>query len=307
VESELGHGSTFSFTLPLERARSAVVETAEPAADAPSVAGSLVLLVEDNPVNRELALAMLRQLGCDVETAANGREAVQVLERISYDAVLMDCQMPVMDGYEATAEIRRREAAKATGARIPIIALTANAVQGDRERCLAAGMDDYLSKPFKNSELAAALARSIDLGSKGRDAGHGTADTNAETEMPETPTDPSTLDQTTIDGLRALESPDHPTLVADLMGTYVNNSDELLDDLRSALEDQNAERVNRSAHALKSSSANVGALPLSALCRELEAMGREGDLAGAKDLFERLVAEHHRVIAALHSQGLIET
>jgi signal transduction histidine kinase/DNA-binding NarL/FixJ family response regulator len=307
VESELGHGSTFSFTLPLERAQLAVVATAEPTSDAPNVAGTSVLLVEDNPVNRELALAMLRQLGCEVEAVANGREAVLVLERMSYDAVLMDCQMPVLDGYEATAEIRRREAVKGNAARIPIIALTANAVQGDRERCLAVGMDDYLSKPFKNSELAAALGRWVDPGSEGREGSDCEGDTNAEPDRPQTPTDSSALDQATLDGLRALESPDHPTLVADLMATYLNNSAELLDATRAALEAQDAEGVNRSAHALKSSSANAGALPFSTLCRELEAMGREGDLAGAKDLFERLLAEHRRVIAALRSQGLTES
>jgi HPt (histidine-containing phosphotransfer) domain-containing protein len=121
----------------------------------------------------------------------------------------------------------------------------------------------------------------------------------------EAPAESPPLDLSTIDGLRALESPNRPTLVADVMRVYVDSSSELIDDLRASVEDRNAEGVSRGAHALKSSSANVGALPLAALCQELETMGREGNLAGAKDFFERLVLEHRRAIGALQSEGLI--
>ena len=124
----------------------------------PAATGSprLVLLVDDNAVNQKVGAKMLEKMGCRVDMASNGLEAVDAWARVPYEIIFMDCQMPEMDGYEATAEIRRREPA---GSRIPICALTANAMQGDREKCLKAGMDDYVSKPMKPDDLRAVLAR----------------------------------------------------------------------------------------------------------------------------------------------------
>jgi len=116
-----------------------------------------ILLVEDNPVNREVAVGMLESLGCSAHAAENGWQALQAMNNDAFDAVLMDCQMPVMDGLTATAELRRREQ-NSGGARLPIIALTANTMEGDRERCLAAGMDGFLVKPLDREQLATALA-----------------------------------------------------------------------------------------------------------------------------------------------------
>jgi CheY-like chemotaxis protein len=115
-----------------------------------------VLLAEDNPVNQKLATLMLSKLQCSVDLAVDGREAVRLFEQLPYDCVFMDCQMPELDGYGATREIRAREK---EGAHIPIIAVTANAMAGDREKCLAAGMDDYIAKPVRASDLAKALQR----------------------------------------------------------------------------------------------------------------------------------------------------
>jgi CheY-like chemotaxis protein len=116
-----------------------------------------VLVVEDNPVNQRLVKAMLTRLGLDTDSANNGMEAVTMLMQARYDAVLMDCQMPVMDGYQATMEIRRSQSA---GTRhVPIIALTANVMEGDRQKCLDAGMDDYLSKPYSLHDLEKMLTR----------------------------------------------------------------------------------------------------------------------------------------------------
>ena len=124
--------------------------------------GPKILLVEDNPVNREVAVGMLESLGCATDAAENGWLAIEAMNAASYDAVLMDCQMPVMDGLTATGEIRRREQTSGA-ARVPVIALTANAMEGDRERCLAAGMDDFLSKPFTQQQLATLLRRWLAL------------------------------------------------------------------------------------------------------------------------------------------------
>lgn len=120
--------------------------------------GGRVLVVEDNPVNQEVVLAMLGLLGYRAEAVADGRQALAALAQQDYDLVLMDCCMPVMDGFAATAELRRRESADGSR-RLPVIALTANVIKGFREQCLAAGMDDYLGKPFNSKQLGAVLAR----------------------------------------------------------------------------------------------------------------------------------------------------
>ncbi|MCB1915778.1 MAG: response regulator [Rhodocyclaceae bacterium] len=163
VDSTPGRGSMFWFTIRAatavdapERDGAAEVGTDGHGGDRPDLAGLEVLLAEDHPVNQEIARIMLESLGCRVTVAANGRAAVEAFSGGRFDVVLMDCQMPEMDGFEATYRIRAKEQA---GARTPILALTANAMAGDREQCLAAGMDDYLSKPIQTDELGAALAR----------------------------------------------------------------------------------------------------------------------------------------------------
>jgi CheY-like chemotaxis protein len=126
------------------------------------------LLVEDNAVNLKVATRMLERLGCRVDKAGNGKEAVEMVGSLPYDLVFMDCHMPEMDGYEATREIRRRET---DGRRHIIVAMTANALKGDREKCLEAGMDDYISKPIQKDDLTAALARYATVGRAGEPAG----------------------------------------------------------------------------------------------------------------------------------------
>jgi CheY-like chemotaxis protein len=168
LESQAGQGSLFWFEIALEVASAPAAEPAEPGASdaagarAATLAGPLrILVAEDHEPNQRLAMLMLESLGHRADYAANGREAVAAWERSDPDIIIMDCQMPGMDGFEATREIRRREAARSTdGARrVHIVALTANAVKGDSERCLAAGMDDYLSKPYTAQQLGAVLNR----------------------------------------------------------------------------------------------------------------------------------------------------
>ena len=156
VESAPGQGSRFWFRVPLPRDTSPKREAGTDATPALR-SGIRVLLAEDNGVNRKIAARLLEKLGCIVDTAGDGREAVLKATSRSYDVVFMDCQMPELDGYEATIELRRREAGSTR--RIPVIALTANAMKGDRERCLAAGMDDHVPKPVRSENLVTALRR----------------------------------------------------------------------------------------------------------------------------------------------------
>ncbi|MBH9413157.1 response regulator [Pseudomonas aeruginosa] len=157
AESKDGSGSTFTLEIPLPFQQSPAHRQQAAGDAAPVAAGQEILLVEDNPVNQTVIEAMLRSLGYRVTLVADGIQAVRSAERQRYDAILMDCRLPVRDGYSATREIRAQE----NGRRVPIIALTANALQGDRENCLQAGMNDYLAKPFKRAELQRILQRWI--------------------------------------------------------------------------------------------------------------------------------------------------
>ncbi|MFK8050764.1 MAG: response regulator [Halioglobus sp.] len=167
VESAVGSGSTFRFTAKLEKASEDSNRIEQPVASLEStmkvekLAGAHILMCEDNEVNQEVTRLHLERLGCHVEVVEDGQAGLEHFEKGSYDVILMDCQMPRMDGFEATRSIRKIEAQRGNGARIPIVAITAFAMEGDRERCIDAGMDDYLSKPFTIERLAQALNSAI--------------------------------------------------------------------------------------------------------------------------------------------------
>jgi signal transduction histidine kinase/DNA-binding response OmpR family regulator len=266
-----------------------------------------VLLAEDNPVNQEVASSMLESLGCRVTVAATGREAVTALARAAYDVVLMDMQMPEMDGLEATRAIREREAHTGSG-HTPIIALTANAFAQDCAACLAAGMDDYLSKPFTLGQLHGTLVRwlppqtSVPL--PPTPAAHNAPPISTDPDSQQALSQPHTtsLDPRPLDALRALQQPDGPDVLGNVLRAYLRSAPQLLATLREALTRGEAAAVRQAAHSLKSSSANVGAVALAAHCKELEAMGRANTLNTANTVFEHLEAEYALVEAALTAE-----
>ena len=265
--------------------------------------GGQVLLVEDNLVNQDIGAAMLGAAGLRVDVANNGIEAVALFGRKRYDLILMDCQMPEMDGFAATAEIRMREAATGV-ARTPIVALTANAMQGDRERCLAAGMDDYLAKPFSKPQLAAMVLRwnknpvaaggdpSAATGSGAAAIAGVALAVTAEDAVP-------TLDQSALANIRALERPGTPSLLGRVVERYVTDAARLYGQMQTALAGCDAAALARAAHTLKSASANVGAHRPAALCKALETGARAGDLAGCAPLLEQLQPQLEQVGDAL--------
>ncbi len=265
-----------------------------------------VLLVEDNLVNQDIGAAMLGAAGLRVDLANNGIEAVALFGRKRYDLILMDCQMPEMDGFAATAEIRMREAATGV-ARTPIVALTANAMQGDRERCLAAGMDDYLAKPFSKPQLAAMVLRwnknPVEVGGKPPAAtGSGAAAVAEAAPAVAAEDEAPTLDQSALANIRALERPGSPSLLGRVVERYVTDAARLYGQMQAALAGCDAEALARAAHTLKSASANVGAHRPAASCKALEAGARSGNLAAAAALLRQLQPQLEQVSEALRAE-----
>ena len=244
--------------------------------------GPTILLVEDNPVNREVAVGMLESLGCTADAAENGWMALRAMNTATYDAVLMDCQMPVMDGLAATGEIRRREQASGA-ARVPIIALTANAMEGDRERCLAAGMDDFLSKPFTQQQLATLLRRWLALRA-----------------LPETERrDLSRLPLIDAGVLRNIAALAKPALLNSMIDLYLQHSPDLVGAIETAAANMQSEALSQAVHTLKSSTSNLGGTRLTMVAKECEALVREGAVTQVAPMVVRIRKEHQEFCAAL--------
>ena len=246
-----------------------------PALCAPSTPASShterVLLAEDNMINQKVALRQLAKIGYQADAVANGNEVLEALKRIPYNIILMDCQMPDLDGYDTTRRIRREQTRP-----IHIIAMTANAMKGDREKCLDAGMNDYVTKPVKTEELQAALGRwqpapavkhAFDLGQL-RDAGD------------------DDLDE----------------MQATLVALFLDQAAELMPRLADAVTDGSASEVNVVAHKLTGSSASCGMAAMVTALRELEQMGRTGDLTAAAAVHQRVLSafDETRHFLALH-------
>ncbi|MBL8486345.1 MAG: response regulator [Rhodocyclaceae bacterium] len=260
------------------------VAEAVPASEHGRLAGR-VLLAEDNPVNQRVARAMLGQLGLAVELANHGEEALALASREEFDLVLMDCHMPVMDGFAATASLRRLEAGR--GGHLPVVALTANAMEGDRDRCLAAGMDDYLAKPYTMAQLEQVLRRWL----KSPEA----AGPPPEPAAAQEPLDPKVLDQ-----LNELDP--SGALAREIMQVYLASSAPLMAEVGQSVESGDGDALRRTAHSLKSSSANVGGGALSALFRELERLGRESRPGEAGPVLAEARREYERLCAAIRER-----
>jgi CheY-like chemotaxis protein len=252
----------------------------------------VVLLVEDNLVNQKLAALTLRRLGFETDTANDGRAAIEAATKRRYSAILMDCQMPILDGFGATRRIRELEFGD-----VPIIAMASSTTQADRQRCSEAGMNDCLTKPLKPADLERVLARWVES-SPAPERATTTMETGG-TPMNDVK---SVLDRTVIATLRELGGEDDPGLFTELVNMFLADTPERLQAMIEALDKRDPTALERAAHALKSSSANLGALGLSGLFREIEAAGREKDLARAASLVERTRPEFERVEAALRSE-----
>jgi CheY-like chemotaxis protein len=242
-----------------------------------------VLLAEDNPVNQQVAAAILERLGLRVDVAGNGKEALEQLALLPYDLVLMDCEMPEMDGYAATAEIRRRT----TGAqRIPIVAMTAHAMEGDRERCLAAGMDDYVTKPVNPAVIEAVIRRWIRT----------SRDRNG---TPPAVEAAAALDPQRLTQLRSTLGSGDGSLFRRVVEAFLADTRARLAALRQALDRDDREAVRQLAHTLRGSCLNLGAQRMTEVATALERVPAEERPAVAPPLVAELEAEFRRAEPAL--------
>ena len=242
-----------------------------------------ILVAEDNAVNQRLALLLLEKLGCRADVARTGLEVVEAVRAQPYDLVLMDVEMPEMDGIEATRRIR---IAGRHGATLPrIIAVTANAMQGDRDACLAAGMDDYLTKPIRLEELDAALRR---------------CEPRAAVMSAPLPRVADVLELNALEQLREAGGAD---FVDELAGAFLAATPSLIETLRSACVDGDAQQLHRGAHTLKAQARTFGAGSLADACQRLEALGAAGTLNGAAELVEQIAEEYGRAAAAIETIG----
>lgn len=313
VESKVGVGSTFHFTARFKTrlAKSPVEPQPVPDTASPEQRTSplLVLLAEDNPVNQRVAVGLLTKLGHHVVVAENGREALAAFSTQRFDIVLMDVQMPEMDGLQATEAIRDIE--RGSARRTPIIALTARALVGDRERCLAAGMDAHVTKPFDARQLDEAIQRFIPCTRPGEDRMPAAAEANTApapgvASNPHTRTDGEFMDsalfainsieQSAIDraSLDARVEGD-VELLSELIELFLDTTPRLIADIEGGILQRDIKVVQHSAHALKGAMLSIGAAQAAHAALQLETLEPAGDMTPARELLERLVREFERL------------
>ena len=244
-----------------------------------------ILIVEDNIVNKNVALHQLQKLGHAADSAENGRLALQAMRCAPYDVVFMDCQMPELDGYEATREIRRIEG---SDRHTWIVAMTAHSLEGDREKCLAAGMDDYLSKPAKIEDLRVALERYDGI-------------RGIEKEVRECGSTPA-VDLTLLAGLRDLDGSGDDSIVGNLIDLFLESTPAAMAEAKSAAMQQLAPQLGRAAHTLKGSCSNFGAERMREVCQRLESLASTGTTDGAPELLEQIEREFHYVRLTLERE-----
>jgi PAS domain S-box-containing protein len=279
VDSTLGEGSTFSFTIRCELGcedelhQRAILARIHSVVHEPATRSLRVLVAEDNAINRKVAIGLLDQLGYAADVVANGAEVIEILEKRTYDLVFMDLHMPVMDGLTTTRNIASRWP---DHHRPVIIAMTADAMQGDRERCMASGMDDYISKPVSLESLGTVLAR------WGR-------------VMPSTT--PRAGDPTIID--REIFETYGAELMRELLQTFIATVPPRLAEMRHLAAQQQAARLSEEAHTLKGAGLNMGANQFAAICRGIEEQGRRGELAGIDALLVELEQSYEQSRLAL--------
>jgi CheY-like chemotaxis protein/HPt (histidine-containing phosphotransfer) domain-containing protein len=249
-----------------------------------------ILVVEDNSTNRKVALHQLQKLGYSADAVANGIEAVETLARVPYDIVLMDCFMPEMDGFEATKQIRRREG---ESKHTTIIALTAGALESDRQRCFSAGMDDYISKPIREEKLAAVLDRWVQPGPEIRQTAPMTEEDNPSTD--------AVLDKV-LERIREFRAGSDPGLFVEFIDGVISDTEESIKQLGLALSEGDTETLSNRAHTLKSICGSIGAKGMMEICEYIEERARAGSVSGFHTLIGSLKEDFVSIRRILESE-----
>lgn len=251
----------------------------------------------------------METFGCDVDVANNGKEAVHAFVSGKYDLIFMDCRMPEMDGYEATRIIREKEkrimseteiSDAMRSLHIPIIALTAHAIDSFRQRCLDAGMDDYLSKPFTRNQIGEVLKRWLSETESVREQQPLSPN---QVSVEESPRLSCPVDSDILDEIRFIEKQGSPNFMRQIIGTYLRDSAKLLQAIREAVSQNDSDAIREIAHSFKSASGNMGATGLASLCKEMEDMGRANMTEAAGELLPKIEAEYERVRKALIAES----
>ncbi|HKS37219.1 MAG TPA: PAS domain S-box protein, partial [Verrucomicrobiae bacterium] len=254
-----------------------------------------ILVAEDNPINQKVAIGLLDKLGYRAEAVANGPEVMRATELVSYDIIFMDCQLPEMDGYKTTSEIRRREAARHNNRkRTYIIAMTAHAMRGAREKCLEAGMDDYISKPVHLETLRTVLDKAV----------HEVQSPKPVAAKPDTKGTDVMIDQSALITLRTLRQPGKPDPVSELIDIFLRDTPGRLSEMKTAVEQYDAYSLELVAHSLRGCSSSVGACRMAEICSQLEEHARLGSIQIASHVLKQLDQEFNNVRAALELEKL---
>lgn len=291
VESTFGTGSTFWFTTRLELFNGELPELSYKLIEDNTVQktriSARVLVVEDTAVNREVCTELLHHLGHSATVANNGAEALELLFKESFDAVLMDCQMPVMDGYEATRKYRQWES-KQGRKRLSIIALTGNALEPDKQLCLDAGMDDYLKKPFKLIQLKDILAKCL-IETNQPESNVNLEENNADAHQAVHQEPKLLLERAPLDAIKELRKPGTPDIFVKIISVFETDTPKLVFAMRNSLEQNNTKELIRAVHSLKTSSSMLGAEFLADQCHIMEKSLRDGiEIHDAKSVIDRI-------------------
>lgn len=320
VNSTVGNGSEFWFTIPYIMIQKSYANDAMETVDTSSIHFSAnALLIEDNPVNQIVASTMLESAGINVDTVENGLAGVNAFQSHVYDFILMDCQMPVMDGYEATAKIRQWQeqesvSSRTLSKRVPIIAMTAHAFSGEREKCIRAGMDDYLTKPFTYNELIQTILKwvpyqMIEKGKKENHTGSNllfSAYGNSVLSEKERYNTFNAIEISYLQTIQEIDKSKSSYIVMNTIEAYFDHSSKLIQNMYQYLNERNYKGLSNMGHSLHSCSLNLGAVQLSELCKQLEIHSTGQDDQVCAQLIEQIEDEYATVKMELRKILLLE-